>query len=200
MPLFGKSKEQKIADAMETLTAKILDLHAPSTTIIQFLDNNVSSDNDTGWSVNAEVCALFCHLVSRWAFEMGRDPFRKRLHQQICASVLGAYEEVWGDQWDSELSHWYVDLQNTTEVEYGECQSLFGSLEPINSVDDNTIIGTFAGRIAELIQRPEDPILRTTIALYTFPLVTDKRTTGFREEIETIWKNTAENIKKQWTV
>ena len=48
MPLFGKSKEQKIADAMETLTAKILDLHAPSTTIIQFLDNNVSTDNDTG--------------------------------------------------------------------------------------------------------------------------------------------------------
>ena len=191
MPLFGKSKEQKVADAMETLTAKILDLHAPSTTIIQFLDNNVATDNETGWSVNAEVCALFCHLVSRWAFEMGRDPFRKRLHQQICASVLGAYEEVWGDQWDSEQSHWYVDLQNTTEVEYGECRSLFGSLEPINSVDDNTIIGKFAGRIAELIQRPEDPILRTTIALYTFPLVTDKRTTGFREEIETIWKNTA---------
>ena len=98
MPLFGKSKEQKVAESLAALLIKIPSSAAILVNSLSELESLGISDSMTKWKVHTEVLGLLCHLVSRWAFAIGGPEFRAYLQDQV---TLHAIDVSIDASWDT---------------------------------------------------------------------------------------------------
>lgn len=200
MPLFGKSKEEKVAGAMEALSALSARVTVWATVVVRSLaeaENLGVSDPDMRWKVHTEVLGLLCHLVNRWSLEVGGRTFRDGVLDRVVPHVVdGVVDSTWHrtqayrgadyEEWSQKMKAELLHNVNVAGGEYAECTSVIGPAEHSRSwaFRDDNVLGRFAGNITRLADC--DPIERITAALGAMGAVTDPM---MRRDIEAVRRN-----------
>ncbi|MCL4458988.1 MAG: hypothetical protein M1577_03645 [Chloroflexi bacterium] len=194
--MFGKSKEQKAAEAGSALLIKV---PASAVVLVNLLSESLGiSDSRTKWKVHTEVLGLLCHLVSRWAFEIGGPGFRAQLQDRVTLYTIDTtVDALWdasqADQqfdvegWKQRMKEELLHNLNAAELEYAECKQLIGSKGQSWPYRDDNAIGRFVGNITRLSGDDDDLVRRLTVALMITRFVLDR--SWIRPDIEDVWRN-----------
>lgn len=201
MPLFGKSKEQKVTEAMEALSTLSARVTAWATVVVRSLAESEElgvGDPTVKWRVHTEVLGLLCHLVNRWSVEVGGPTFRDGVLDRVVPHVVdGVVDSTWTsppgtgqgpgyEEWSERMKAELLHNINVAGGEYAECTSVMGPAEQSRSwaFRDDNVLGRFAGNITRLADC--DPIERITAALGALGAVTDPM---MRRDIEAVRRN-----------
>jgi hypothetical protein len=132
-----------------------------------------------------ELCCLYLHLVIRAAFDMFGNEFRVQFQSQFITECLDFYIDIlyFPASNRNELIETFMRKLNATKEIYGQKQSVVGE----NFFSSNSVIPTFACRVADILEHPKNPItiLRIRLCLVNslFRLHLNKLIQDFRCEI-----------------